>query len=202
MKKVGVMMKTLLAIILFSCCLLPNVTMAGWQNMKGEQIPETASRKSLDDFGAMLMLTDKQDDLFAKWLKPGKVVEMDVTNKVERNELISVLIFFSGCKADTKGYCNVIANYKMWNPQGQLFREMPNTRVWVNKPGPKAGSLELTEAYVKIKPTSVGRYSVEAEVKDLNQDVKLLLRSSFEAIDQKLPMSEPGMAIPDATPAP
>jgi hypothetical protein len=63
---------------------------------------------------------------------------------------------------------------------------MPNAPVWVKKPGPKAGSLELTEAYVKIRPTSVGNYVVEAEVIDLNQDTRLYLRSGFESIEQKI----------------
>jgi hypothetical protein len=173
--------------VLVFICLLPNITIAGWQNMEGEEIPETANRQSLNDFGAMLMLTDKQDDLFVKWLQPGKAVKMDVTDKVERNKLISILIFFSGCRTDAEGNCNVAANYKMWNPEGNLFREIPSAPVWVKKPGPKAGSLELTETYVKIKPTSIGKYIVDAEVIDLNQDIRLFLRSGFEAIEQKSP---------------
>jgi hypothetical protein len=98
-----------------------------------------------------------------------------------------VFIFFGGFAADAKGNCNLIANYKMWNPDGNLFHEMTNTRVWVNKPRPKEGSLELTDQYIKIQPTSFGKYTVEAEVVDLNQNVKLLLTYSFESIEQKPP---------------
>jgi len=52
----------------------------------------------------MLMTTDSQTAL-ENWGKPTKGVEIPDAEKVEKGKPIEALVFFSGCKPNSKGNC-------------------------------------------------------------------------------------------------
>ena len=183
-------MKNALCLALLLVCLLPNIGLAGWNNMKGKPVPDASDRKATDGFGAVLVLTDKEEDVFKRWEIPSLVFDVTTTETIEKGKTITSLIFFSGCKEDAKGNCNVVANYKIWQPDGKLYCDLPGIEVWIDKPRPPDKILGLTIQYVKIRieqKDQLGKYMVDAEVVDLNKNVKLLLHSSFEAVEQKSP---------------
>jgi hypothetical protein len=183
-------MRRIPGLILVLIFLLPNTGLAVWYDMKGQPVPDTSYRKAFDGFGASLLLTDKDEDVFKRWDSPSLVFEVPTTSTIEKGMAITPLIFFTGCKEDAKGNCNVVANYKIWQPDGNLYGELPQMEVWINKPAPPAKILGLSVQYVKIiiEPKDQrGQYIVDAEVIDLNKKVKLLLRSSFTVVEQKSP---------------
>lgn len=176
----------LLFLVLFP--LLSNTCLAGWHDMKGNPVPDTSYRKFIDGFGASLLLTDKDDDVIKRWDIPSLAFNVPTIDTIEKGVPITPLIFFAGCKKDAKGNCNVVASYKIWQPDGKLYGELPDMEVWRDKPAPLDKMLGLTVQYVKIiiEPKDpYGKYIVDAEVFDLNRKVKLLLQSSFTVVEKK-----------------
>jgi hypothetical protein len=158
----------------------------GWHDMEGKALPDTSYRKFSDGFGAELLFTDQDEDVFKRWNIPSYVFEMPSTNKIEKGKIITALIIFSGCAKDAKGNCNVIANYKFWQPDGKLYGDIPKVEVWVDKPAPLYKSLGLSTGNIRIRiepHEPIGKYTVDAEVIDLNKKVTLLLRSDFLVVE-------------------
>lgn len=179
-------MRIVLCLALIIVCVFPNTGLAGWYNMEGESVPDSLDRKSIDGFGAFLLLTDEEEDVFRRWNIPSLVFDVNKTETIEKGKTITSLIFFSGCEEDAKGNCSIVANYKIWQPDGKLYGDIPDTEVWMNKPRPPGKTLGLTVQYIKIRiepNDQLGKYIVDAEVTDLNKKVKLSLRSSFKAIE-------------------
>jgi hypothetical protein len=187
-------MKRVFCLVLFLVCFLPIMGQSVWYDTKGHPVPDTPYRKAAEGFGASLLLTNKEENVFKRWDLPSVVFEVPTTETIERGMAITPLIFFSCCKQDAKGNCNVVANYKIWQPDGKLYGELPGTEVWVNKPGPPDKILGLTSQYIKIiiePKDQLGKYTVDAEVIDLNKKVKLLLRSTFSVVKKNNKGSAP-----------
>ena len=159
-----------------------------WKDREGNFIPDTSYRKSSNNFGAVLLFTDKDEDVFKRWEIPSPGFEIPSTDKIEKGKIITALILFGGCARDAKGNCNVIANYRIWRPDGKLDGDIPKVDICVDKPAPPEKSLGLAAANIRIiiEPHEPGgKYTVDAEVIDLNKKVTLQLRSEFVAVEGK-----------------
>jgi hypothetical protein len=173
-------MRMLVALLL----LLPAVAPAGWINRSGEALPDTDSSKAVGDFGAQLVFVADEHELQNRWGTPSETVEVKTISKVETNGFVNAFIVFGGCKPDTNGNCNVAVRFRVLQPDGKVYAESPAMEVWQGKPAPPGKSLELSVGYLKIQiepHDQLGKYTIEAQVKDETSGVVMQLKAPFTA---------------------
>ncbi len=166
--------------------MLSHPSLAQWIDMQGNPIPDTSYRKSIGHFGAHLILTDKERETFERWDTPSKVVDLDTTNKIRKNKLITALVIFSGCSVDKNGNCNLLVKFKVLQPDGSVYADLPPLEAWVGKPVPPRRSLGMSIGYIRVRiepHEPSGMYTVLADVIDNNSNITLKLTNSFEAIE-------------------
>ena len=177
-------MKKLLLIIILIIFPVPN-SFSQWQT-DGAPVPDTHFRKSVGDFGAFLLITDKAEELFDSWNKPGDLVPVSTTTQVKRNQVITIAIIFTGCQSDLKGKCNATVDYLILKPDKSIYGDLKDVELWVDKPAPEKGQVQLSLGNINIgiEPNDpFGTYEVIAEVKDNNGKISIALNQNFEVIE-------------------
>lgn len=158
---------------------------AEWIDRKGVALPESAFRKSEGDFSAWLVQVPDDRELYEAWSLPAEVVEIREADRVLVDSPISVFVVFGGCALDPSGNCQVDVRFRVLAPDGSVYSRTPPMEVWVAKPAPASGLLELSVGYLKIVVESheqLGRYRVQAKVRDHVAGKELGLEKSFEAL--------------------
>lgn len=162
--------------------------LADWVNKNGGvSFPDTDARKSKDSFSAEIVLVEDDQALFADWLSSSTSVKINAVNNVRVGKGISAFILFSGCKTDAAGNCNVTMQFRVIRPDGEVYGESTEMEVWQNRPAPKSKSIELSIRYMKIiiePKDQVGKYVIDASVKDKNAGTTLQLKAAFTATKQ------------------
>jgi len=175
--------KVVTAIILAFC--VTSVVKAEWKQ-NGKVVPDTPWAKSAGDFGAQVVFTDKPDDLFSTWEKPGPVVVYSQTTTAKRGVPIVAVIFFVGCTPDDHGQCNAVVRFTAFTPDGKPWGEAVDAELWVGKPPPQKGQMQLSVGNmgIVIDPDDpLGTYKVKAEVVDKDAKKTILLERTFTAIE-------------------
>ena len=170
-------LRALAALILF----LPLGITAGWIDREGNKLPDTHDQKAIGDFGAWLLLTGNVEQAFKNWNTPSETVHIDTENKFKRNEYVSALVVFSGCGEDEIGNCNVAVKFKVLNPNGSIYADLPLQEAWIGKPSP-GKALQMSIGYIMVKIEDhepIGTYEIEVNVLDLNLKQNLSLSSQF-----------------------
>jgi hypothetical protein len=164
--------------------LLPAVASADWIDKQGESFPDSDNRKTIGTFGAQLLLIADEQQLFKHWTTPSEIVNVKTIDSVWVNETINAVVVFSGCKASRRGNCNVIMRFRVIQPDGKVYADVPPIEGWQDKPAPSGKSQELGVQYLKVRiepKDQAGRYVVYAQVRDNNTGAVLHLRSPFTA---------------------
>jgi len=183
-------------ILVFLSALLaaPLPSIAGWVDREGKPLPDAPDRKSNGDFGVWLVLTDKESEAFARWDTSSEGVYLSSTEKVERGKILTALIIFSGCGTDKAGNCDLVVRFKIVQPDGKIYADLPYQEAWVGKPVPPNKSLGMSVGYIRviIEPNEpLGKYKVLAYVHDKNLNKAIELLSVFEAIERKTQHNKP-----------
>ena len=165
--------------------LATNALAASWK-VDGKAVPDTSWAKSDGDFGAELVFTDKPDELFAAWEKPGPTVYYSQTPTAFRGIPIVGVIFFAGCAADSKGLCNATVRFTARTPDGKPWGDPIDAELWVGKPGPGDNQMQLSVGNMGIiidPDDPLGEYTVRAEIKDKVSRKKMVLERTFTAME-------------------
>ena len=165
--------------------LATNASGASWK-VDGKPVPDTSWAKSDGDFGAELVFTDKPDELFAAWEKPGPAVYFSETPTAVRGIPIVGVIFFAGCAADARGLCNATVRFTAKTPEGKPWGDPLDVELWVDKPGPGKGQMQLSVGNmgIMIDPGDpLGVYTVRAEIMDKVNKKKMILERTFTAAE-------------------
>lgn len=155
---------------------------ANWIDKSGKTVADQDDMKSSENFIAHLILTTKEDLLLKNWQTPSHTVKVDTSKEVERNKPISSFIIFGGCKVDSKGNCNLVAKFTIYQPDGKTYADIPETEVWVDKPVPPNRNIELGLAHINLVVEDgepLGKYNVEAIITDKNDGKSVILHSHF-----------------------
>ena len=168
-------------------CLLvfPTLVISGLQDRDGNPLPETHDRKSSGDFGAWLILTAKEKETIEVWNIPSEWVNIDTEETYKRNEFVTALVVFSGCRENGSGHCNLVVKFKILQPGGKVYADIPAQEAWTGKPSP-GKAVQMSVSYVKIRIENhepLGTYEVLADVIDSNLRETLSLSSKFEVIE-------------------
>ena len=181
------MKKLVLLLCMFFITELP-LAQAQWLH-NGIPVTDSSYAKTKGDFGAMLVFTDKPDELFTAWNKDtvGVSANFDV-EEIKENSSLTAAIIFSNCTPDEKGMANVTVKFTVLDPNGNIINKTGETEVWVNRPAPQKRELQLSVGFIQIQvgekfPNSF--YTMKALVHDKNSDTKIDLERKFKAVEDK-----------------
>ena len=165
----------LLAIVLFGS----GVATAQWR--KGdERVADTPDRKSVNGFGANLLIVENPRAFIEEWQKP-ETPKIKTVSEVKRGDLLGAFVLFAGCKPDAQGACNSEVDYIVYKPDGSVYAERKAEPVWKEK-APPATIIQLSRAILGIRMEEKdpsGEYIVKAKVSDLNADINFDLEARF-----------------------
>ncbi|MBX3320965.1 MAG: hypothetical protein KF890_13865 [Nitrospira sp.] len=187
-------MRKALRFILACVLLAPLFTLAGWIDREGKPLPDAPDRKSIGDFGAWLVLTDKESEAFSRWDTPSEGVYLSSRDKIERGNILTALVMFSGCGTDKNGNCDLVVKFKVVRPDGRTYADLPYQEAWVDKPVPRNKSLGMSVGYIRviIEPGEpLGKYKVYANVRDKNLNKTIELLSVFESVEKNTQHNKP-----------
>ncbi|HEX4823809.1 MAG TPA: hypothetical protein VFV19_05825 [Candidatus Polarisedimenticolaceae bacterium] len=153
----------------------------------GKPVADTTWRKGWGQYGAMLHITDKPDELFAAWEKPGAGVPVSITDVAERGKPVVGVVFFTGCSVNDSGNCDAQAVFQVFKPDGSPYGKEEKGVLWNRQP-PTAGQLQLSVGAigVRIEPQDpVGIYSIRARLHDVVSGAEVELTRTFRVEPEK-----------------
>jgi hypothetical protein len=121
------------------------------------------------NFMAMVFLSDKPKEVYSAWENgPANKVKVSALPLVANGTPIEAIVLFSGCASDKNGNCNVVANWKIENSNGEVLGNVSSAPLWVNRTAPIPGQLQISEKGVGLVADINDKgYLIKAEVKDL-----------------------------------
>ena len=165
-----------------------SVCYSGTWKQDGKPVPDTSWAKSDGDFGAQLVFTDKPDELFATWEKPGPVVVLSETpTAVRGGPPIVGVIFFTGCATNDRGNCELTVDFKVYRPDGKPWTPQSG-EMWVDRPAPPANHMQLSVGNIglKVEPEDpLGEYRVQADILDKVTKKHMILERNFTAVESR-----------------
>jgi|GEM_PF-1500591 len=167
-------------------CALSVFLCAGTWKLNGKPVPDSAWAKSDGAFGAELVFTDKPEELFAAWEKPGPAVLISEVGKAMRGKPIVGVIFFAGCAKNEQGNCDATVTFLILAPDGKHYGKPQSGELWTGKPPPEEGQMQLSVGNigVVIEPNdALGSYTGVAEIRDNVSKKKMVLERKFEAVE-------------------
>lgn len=156
-------------------------TVATAQWKKGdERVPDTPDRKSVNGFGAHLLIVENPQAFIEEWQKP-ETPQVNPVSEVKRGVLLGAFVIFAGCKPDPEGRCNSEVDYTVYKPDGTIYAERKEQPLW-KEMAPPGTNLQLSTAILGIRMEEndpVGDYKVKAKVTDLNAKISFELETKF-----------------------
>jgi len=171
----------LLSLILASYPL--NTAESSWLN-NGKPMQDTDNAKSKDGFGAQLWLTS--NNINERWDKPG-VPDFTVTKRVKRNKPVYLAIIFIYPPVNEKGECDITGDILIRQPDGKVYADIKDFKIWKNRLAPPKDSIELAEGTIAImieNTDPLGTYSIDVLVKDGVKQITLPLHYEFIAEEE------------------
>lgn len=172
-------------VVVLWCAVIPLLCAGSW-TQDGKPVPDSSWARIDGDLAVQLVLTDKPDDLFAAWVKPGPAVLLKETAKVVRGKPIVGVVFFSGCAPNPAGTCEATLRFMISGPDGKPYGNPRNGELWLGKAPPPKGQMRMGVSNIGaiIEPKdSLGAYTVVAEVLDKVSNKIVVLKRTFEAVE-------------------
>jgi len=161
--------------------LLLGGTVATAQWKKGdERIPDTPDRKSVNGFGAHLLIVENPRAFVEEWQKP-ETPNINPVSEVKRGVVIGAFVLFAACKPDAQGRCNAEVDYTVYKPDGTIYAERKQQPLWKEE-APPASIIQLSSAILAIRMEQNdpnGDYKVKAKVVDLIAQISFELETKF-----------------------
>ncbi|HLX22943.1 MAG TPA: hypothetical protein VKR38_06315 [Usitatibacter sp.] len=147
----------------FIVALAGTTAWAQWIDPAGKALPDTASRKTADGMGAMLVLTSNYNDFIKEWTGSDEkhTPQLKPVAELKRGDDATILVFFSGC-AKPGERCVLTADFKVIAPNGSVYGEFKD-RPAFDDAIDKAGTVMLSHAMtqMRIEPNdALGEYKV------------------------------------------
>jgi len=163
-------------IILFLVILLPAGVRAEFMTSDGKTIADTDYRKSAENFGVQLVITNKDKVFPEKWNKSPESIFLPTADKIHKGEVITALIAFKGCTQNKYGDCELTYKLRVLRPDGVIFADLPS-----DKPVPEDDYFGQNVGYVRlvVNPyNQTGTYKFVADVRDHVSGTNFLLTNT------------------------
>jgi hypothetical protein len=153
-----------------------------WRMPDGTTVPESESRRSINGFGAWLVVTPDQD-WAEKWGTPSTVTpRFNEAKEVRLGGKLTTLIFFANPLPNSNGEVHVVCDIKVVRPNGSMSVDAPNTQCMRGPlQGPPAnvrlGAPVLLFVAEPNDPPGVWR--VEVIVRDLVRNVAVPVKTQY-----------------------
>ena len=161
--------------------LLLGGTVATAQWKKGnETTPDTPDRKSVNGFGAHLLVVENPRAFIEEWQKP-ETPKINPVSEVKRGVVIGAFVLFAACNPDPQGLCNSQVDYTVYKPDGSIYAERKEQPLWKDE-APPGTIIQLSAAILAIRMEQsdpAGEYKVKARVVDLNAQISFELETKF-----------------------
>lgn len=167
-------MKYLFTTFLF--IIIPVSVWAEFMTPDGKTIADTEYRKSIENFYAQLVITNREELYLENWDAPSEGIYLPTTDRVQKGQIITAFIAFNGCAQNESGNCELTYKIKVLRPDGGLFADLPSDR-----PTPKEDFFGLNIGYVRliVRPyNQTGKYTFVADVQDHVSGTHLSLTNS------------------------
>ena len=130
---------------------------------------------------AMVFLSENPDQIYSSWNNgPNNGVKITALPVIDNGKRFEAIVIFSGCVADESGNCNVVADWSVNTVTGKSLGEIKNAPLWVDRPAPVQGQLQISEKGLGLvaDKKDVG-YVFTVKVKDLigGKSVQLIQRT-------------------------
>ena len=156
-----------------------------WFGSDKSKWPDSDSRKTSDDFAGMLLVTP-DSDWEEKWSTSSKGVPQFMAAKTVRyGEELSVLIFFMNPKPDDRSNVNIQCSFVVTRPNKTIA-------VFEQEVACMKGSLQGNENRVGLSPVVLkfvgekndpaGTWTVSVDLRDMNRNTTLQLKTRFNLI--------------------
>ena len=181
-------MQRFIYIVSFVVTLAMSTARAGWVDEQGNPIPDSDYRKSVGTLAAQLVITGNESQLLENWNTPSQSVELPTSNEFGVNEIITVFVVFGGCATDADGNCDLNMQITVYQPNGEVYSGLPVMEVWSGKPVPPEKRLGLSAEYIRIvvEPDEpLGKYRIDARIRDNISKQGMTLRSHFTAVEAR-----------------
>jgi hypothetical protein len=159
---------------------------AAQSQQDGKPVKSKRWSKSNGRFGAQLLLTDKPQQLFDDWEKPGRGVRISEADSAYPGVSIVAVVFFTGCGADAKGLAQTTVHFAAFGPDGKPYGEAFDGELWIDKPPPAKRQIQLgvsTMGLVLEPEDPLGVYTVRAKIVDKVSGKKLVLEREFRGVE-------------------
>ena len=162
-----------------------DVAAQAWRGPDGAPSRSSESRKQVDGFGAMLLVTpdmDWQD----KWNTPPEVIpHFREADRVARDERLAILIFFVN-PAVVDGKVDTAVSLKVIQPDGSAQLDAADAACSTGTLQGDPMSVRLCETslgYIADPDDLSGEWRVEVVVKDRLRNVEIPLQTRFQVLD-------------------
>ena len=147
-------------------------TGTSWASFVGPSkvlLSETEYRKCSTDFCAELVLSSNSEAVLKNWNTPSEGVYFPTSGEMKKGEVISAFIVFKSCDLTEQGFCRLTHQLTIYQPDGRVYSEIPESEVWYNKQSPEGDSIGLSVDFIKlvVEPhEQIGKYIFKVTVKD------------------------------------
>ena len=182
---VGQNMKYLLLFFLAAQPILAKDEPQSWRQ-NGAPVANSESRKSVDGFGAALIVTS-DSDWEKKWNTPSnETPKFTTVDKLKRGEKAWILIFFANPRADARDSVDVVCDIKISRPNGKTTEDKGAKAMKGRIEGAATNTFlaESVIGFVGEDSDPLGDWIVEVVVRDLNRKVSVPVKTKFTLLEK------------------
>ncbi len=152
---------------------------------EGRASPPSESRRYIDGFSGMLLVTPDMD-WAAKWDTPPDVIpHFREASEVARGEKLAILVFLANPLL-VDGRIDTVVDVRVTQPGGQVRVDAPGEACVSGPYGGAPGNVLLCGTsllYVADADDLSGDWTVEVVLKDRHRGIEMPLRTAFRVLD-------------------
>lgn len=156
----------------------------------GEVVPDTKASKTVEGFGASLLITAEPDAFFDAWNQPPSPdykPEIKTTDFAKRGDTVVGVVVFAGCLPNPDGNCQSTVDFKMYRPDGSVYADLDKSELWTDKPAMPPNILQLgvsSLGFIVEPDDPFGTYRMEAKVRDEVLGKGVTLVQTIEVVEE------------------
>jgi hypothetical protein len=157
-----------------------------WRDQNGMPVANTESRKSVENFGAFVLITSDAD-WQKKWNTPAsETPRFTEIHKLRRGEKAWVLIFFANPQQNDDKWVDVKCDIKITRPNGKVTENKGVNAMRLQLEGPATSTFmaEPVIGFLGEESDPLGDWLFEVTLHDLNRKVSIPVKTKFTLVEK------------------